>query len=506
MTKSATVRGGHLASVDLLSGKTWGFPEQHVEHIETHAAHVFLCGHYAFKMKKNVNLPYLDFSTVEKRRKVLAREFQINKSFAPQLYLSVIEIAGEPVLKMKRFPATSLLSWRVDHDGVSDTLASELAVTLVETHQHAEQSTVKGADIMKGLGLQLAEAFKKSSDCFPTKRTASFVSLCSNALKRVERILNQRSSNGLVRRCHGDAHCGNIVIIDGKPILFDAIEFSEKIGTIDVLYDLSFLLMDLLHHNQSRAANIILNRYLHLRRLNEDLSGLVAMPLFLATRAGVRALVTADLAHELSKSEVKEQLERASNYFDEGHHFLIPSSPRLICIGGLSGTGKSTLATGLAPWVGAPPGAFHIRTDVERKVLAGVGETEHLRPEFYLPDYSGRVYAGVIARAKAALQTGHSVIIDGVFAREEERNAVVCFAFEMRVKFLGLWLDAKPNLMKERVKHRIGDASDATPQVIDAQLKYELGKIEWQHVDASGTIAEVYDFARGLISIKGDRR
>jgi uncharacterized protein len=506
MTKSATVRGGHLVNVDLLSGKTWGFPDQHVEHIETHAAHVFLCGHFAFKMKKNVNLPYLDFSTVEKRRRVLAREFEINKSFAPQLYLGVIEISGEPVLKMKRFPAKSLLSWRVDHDGVSDALASELAITLAETHERAVPSTFKGAEIMKGLDLQLAEAFKKSPDCFPTKRTASFVSIYGYALKSVERVLNQRSDKGLVRRCHGDAHCGNIVIIDGKPILFDAIEFSEKIGTIDVLYDLSFLLMDLLHYNQLRAANIILNRYLHLRRQNEDLSGLAAMPLFLATRAGVRALVTADLAHEFSKREVKEQLERALNYFDASYQFLAPKSPLLICIGGLSGTGKSTLATSLAPWVGVPPGAIHIRTDIERKVLAGVGETEHLRPEFYLPGYSGRVYAEVIARAKGALQTGHSVIIDGVFAREEERKAVEYVAFEMRVSFLGLWLEAEPNLMKERVKHRIGDASDATPQVIDAQLKYELGKIEWQHVDAGGTVAEVYDLARGLISIKGAPR
>ena len=214
-------------------------------------------------------------------------------------------------------------------------------------------------------------------------------------------------------------HCGNIVLLEGKPTLFDAIEFSEKIATIDVLYDLAFLLMDLGRRGERRVANLVLNRYLHLRRAEEDLSGLAALPLFLATRAGVRALVTADLVHELEADASAKQRKDALEYFRASMAWLKPVQPRLICVGGLSGSGKSTLAARLAHDIGLAPGALHVRSDVERKVLAGVDETVHLPPESYSAAASEATYRAIFQRAKAALKAGHSVILDAVFAREE---------------------------------------------------------------------------------------
>ena len=283
-----------------LRGETWGYPGEPVEHMETHAAHVFLVADRAFKIKKAVKLPYLDFSDAEKRRAVLAQELAINRIFAPDLYLRTAEVKGEPVLVMRRFPSQALLSWQMAHGDIDPALAARLARMAADAHAQAPRREAGGAGIMMGLGAQLSSAFIDSPDIFRPAETLEFHALCESALKAGKPLLNARGERGLVRRCHGDMHSGNIIVEEGTPQLFDAIEFSEKIAIIDVLYDLAFLLMDLWTHDERRAANIVLNRYLHLRRAEEDLSGLALLPLFLSTRAGVRALVTADLAHELA--------------------------------------------------------------------------------------------------------------------------------------------------------------------------------------------------------------
>jgi uncharacterized protein len=486
---------------NFMVGETWGFPGSPVEHIETHAAHVFLCGNRAFKIKKDVKLPYLDFSTIDLRRTFIDRELVINREFAPDIYLTTIEKEGEPVLIMKRFDTQSILSWQVDHDGISDQLSGNLAASVAESHRKAAPATATGADIMTGLGEQLSKAFAASPDIFPAAQASRFTSLYQNLLRRLTPLLNRRGKTGLVRRCHGDMHCGNIVVIEGSPVLFDAIEFSEKIATIDVLYDLAFLIMDLLRHRQDRAANILLNRYLHLRRTEEDLSGLEALPLFLATRAGVRALVTADLAHELPVAQSTEQRRIAYDYFGACLDFLQPKPPVLICIGGLSGTGKSTLAASLAPTISPLPGAIHIRSDVERKVLAGVAENVHLAPEHYSQLNSQKIYDAILDRAGRVLAAGCSVVIDAVFSQSGERLTAQQLAVSRCIDFHGFWLEAAERTLKARVTSRHGDASDATPEVIDRQLKYDLGEITWTRIDASGSPAEVEACALSLLEL-----
>lgn len=479
-----------MVDAAFLKGETWGFAGAHVEHVETHAADVFLVGNRAFKIKKPVRLPYLDFSDAEKRRKVLEDELEINRPFAPDLYLQVAEVRGEPVLVMRRFGSHALLSWKMEHGGIDVALAGKLAAMIAESHVIAPRREAIGSDIMMGLGAQLSKAFIDSTDLFEPSQTLEFHALYEEALKRTRSLLNERSGQGLVRRCHGDMHAGNIIVEHGKPMLFDAIEFSEKIATIDVLYDLAFLLMDFWSHGEKAAANIVMNRYLNLRRAEEDISGLSLLPLFLSTRAGVRALVTADLVHELPISSSLRQRGQALDSFRDSISYLKPKPPVLICVGGISGSGKSTLAAGLAPHVGAAPGALHVRSDMERKILAGVDEMEKLPLQSYSRQASTIVYSACFGRAEAALSAGHSVVLDAVFAHEGERSIAASIAAKLRVDYHGIWLDAPSDILKSRVSSRRGDASDATADVVDMQLGYILGRLDWLRIDASGTPAE----------------
>ncbi|MGQ0485529.1 MAG: bifunctional aminoglycoside phosphotransferase/ATP-binding protein [Hyphomicrobiales bacterium] len=478
---------------NFLKGETWGFPAAAVEHIETHAAHVFLVAGRAFKIKKPVKLPYLDFSSLERRRAVLAHELAVNRAYAPTIYREVIEVEGEPVLVMNRFDRHDVLASYIDRHGIDSALAAKLAETAAEAHAIAPVAGAPGAAIMAELGLQLSRAFTASPDIFHSPETLEFHALFEEALQRLKPLLNRRGEKGLVRRCHGDMHCSNIVLIGGKPTLFDAIEFSERIATVDVLYDLAFLIMDLLRHGRSTAANIVLNRYLDLRRDAEDLSGLAALPLFLATRAGVRALVAADLLHELPANASQKQRGEALDYFRASLAFLKPARPELVCVGGLSGTGKSVLGSRLAPELGAAPGALHIRSDIERKVQAGVPETQRLRPEHYAPAASVKVYGAILARAEAALAAGQAVVLDAVFAQESERRAAQSLAQRRGIAFLGLWLEADAAILKSRVNARRNDASDATADVIDRQLRYDLGRLDWTRIDAGGSTEDTYE-------------
>ena len=480
-------------------GDTWGFPGSPVEHIETHAAHVFLCRDRAFKIKKNVKLPYLDFSTVEKRRSILKFELAINQTFAPDIYLNVAEKCGEPVLVMRRFATESILANLVIHGGLDEQLSAVLAATIADSHKHAVVANISGADIMTGLKEQLSKAFQDSPDLFSNSASQEFQALYGERLERLTPLLNARGAKGLVRRCHGDMHCGNIVVINDKPVLFDAIEFSEKIATIDVLYDLAFLLMDLMKFDQTRAANVVLNFYLNQRRAEEDLTGLATLPLFLATRAGVRALVTADLVHELQATKANKERDQTQEYFGDCINFLKPKKPKLICVGGGSGTGKTTLARSLAPIIGPLPGAIHVRSDVERKILAGVSETQRLSAEYYSKANSMKVYEATFARARYALSAGQSVVIDAVFGRESERLIAQALATELGLEFQGFWLEGTAEILKKRVAARINDASDATPAVVESQTKQQLGEISWTKIDASGRAEQVEANVKKLI-------
>jgi predicted kinase len=318
------------------------------------------------------------------------------------------------------------------------------------------------------------------------------------ALHGAAGVLDERAAAGFVRRCHGDLHLNNIVLWRGRPVLFDAIEFDDSLATIDTLYDLAFLLMDLDQRGQRSAANAVLNRYLWRSGAALDLQGLRALPLFLGLRSAIRAMVTAERAEQERDEAQARDRQAGHRYLGAALGYLEPAAPRLIAVGGLSGTGKSTLARVLAPDIGPAPGAVHLRSDLERKSIFGVGETTPLGSDAYTKTTSEKVYTTLNEKLRHVLAAGHAGVVDAVFARPGERAGIEAVAAGLGVPFQGLWLEAPPDALVGRVAARRGDASDATPDVVRRQLVYRIGDLtpSWTRVDASADAAATLARAR----------
>lgn len=477
-----------------------------IERMETHGARVFLAGNEAWKIKRAVQFPYMDLSTLEKRRAVCRREVEINGMWAPRIYLGCVPITrerdgrlafdgeGEPVewaVRMRRFPQSDMLGSIAETSGIGRDLARSLADAAFESHATAHRvDDPRGAERVGSLVDSVSTNLAGVSDILGTEDTVRFRRSAEAQHGRAAAVLDRRAEHGLVRRCHADLHLDNIVMWEGRPTLFDAIEFDEELASIDTLYDLAFLLMDLDHRGLRPAANVVLNRYLWRSQELLDLDGLAALPLFLGLRAGVRALVTAERAQQeqaaLGRDASRQRTERARSYLRAALVNLDQSKPALVAVGGLSGTGKSTLAAGLAPRIGPCPGAVHLRSDLERKALFGREETERLDGEAYTSAIAARVYGHLMEKAQRVLAAGHGVIVDAVFAAESERSGLEKIAIGTGVQLKGLWLTAPTTTLMDRVARRRNDASDATVDVVRQQLGYQIGALSpaWTNIDA----------------------
>jgi aminoglycoside phosphotransferase family enzyme/predicted kinase len=490
-----------------------------IEQFETHGALVFLAGEEAWKIKRAVRFPYLDFSTLEKRKAVCLREVDVNRGFAPEIYLGCTPITrardgrleldgdGEIVewaVRMRRFDQAALLSRVAKAGPILPALATNLADVVYESHCAAQAAVRHGeAERVERLVGSVYTTLADLRGILDTGAAQRFRERATAQTRRCATLLDERASAGLVRRCHGDLHLNNIVLWHGRPRLFDAIEFDDDLATIDSLYDLAFLLMDLVRNGQPTAANIVLNRYLWRSNTSLDLRGLRALPLFLGLRAGIRAMVTAERAHQEQGDANVRDGRMACALLDAAISYLTPGVPQLIAIGGLSGTGKSTLGRALAPEVGPVPGAVHLRSDLERKGQHGVEETERLGPHAYTEPANRKVYATLHTKAHTALAAGHAAIVDAVFARPEERAEVEAVAVELGVTFRGLWLEAPPSQLLDRVRARTGDASDATVDVVRQQLGVNAGGLSanWVSVDAGGKAGTTLAKAREALAV-----
>jgi uncharacterized protein len=472
---------------------------ERIERIETHVSLIFLAGDRAYKLKRAVRLPYLDFSTAEQRRAACAAELALNRRTAPSLYLNLRRIGRDAagrigfvddrpaidwVVVMRRFDQASLFDALAQNGELDGPLIDALADHIAQFHAVAEKRPDQGgAAALADIALTNHEVLAAIPDgVFSAERVAAILAKWRQGLAAAAPLLEARRAGGKVRRCHGDLHLRNICLVDSKPTLFDCLEFSETLASIDILYDLAFLLMDLEHRGLGHFANRVLNRYLD--RTEED-DGLAAMPLFLSLRAGIRAHVTATALANLADQDKKpEMAEEARCYLDLAHLFLEPQPARLIAIGGLSGSGKSTLAAGLAPELGLRPGARVLRSDVTRKLALGAAPETRLPPEAYTAEISRRVYDALQEKARAALAAGYTTIIDAVALMPQERRAFAEVAREAGVPFTGLWLEAEPQAMAQRIGERRGDASDATAEVLALQLQQDPGSIDWVRIDA----------------------
>jgi aminoglycoside phosphotransferase family enzyme/predicted kinase len=496
-----------------------GRPSTHggsaVRRIDTHAGVVFLAGARALKVKRAVRFPFLDFSTLEKRKTACFAEIEANRPFAPSLYHGVIAItreadgalalagAGEPVewaVDMQRFDETKTLDRLADQSAIDLALADSLAREIATAHARAP--VVTAAPWIGALAAYVEQndsAFRAHSELFPVASVARLTAASRTALSRIRPMLVERGNRGLVRRGHGDLHLGNIALIDGQPVPFDALEFDPVVASGDVLYDLAFLLMDLVERKLQPAANVVLNRYLAQTRRLEDLDALAALPFLMSMRAAIRAKVTAARAAVAPQTDRASIVKAATAYFDLAAAVIDPPPPRLVAIGGLSGTGKSLLSKSLAPELMPAPGAVVLRSDAERKALFGVAETDRLPGDAYTADVTERTYTVLADKARRVTAAGHSAIVDAVFSTPAERAAISAVALAGRVAWQALFLTADLATRIARVGHRAGDASDADAAIARQQESYALGSMDWGIVDASGTPADTLARAKKIL-------
>jgi len=490
-----------------------------VQRIDTHGAVVFLAGDRAFKLKRAVRYPFFDFSTLEKRRIACTAEVTLNRRTAPQVYEGLGAVVARPggalalaaegpqpgdrvvewLVVMRRFDQEDLLDRIAARGDLSPRLMLDLADAVAAFHEEAEPVTDGGgAAEMRRLVAGVADRLRVYPDLFPGDRVRQYAALSEAALTRHGDLLDRRRDAGYVRHCHGDLHLRNIVMIDGAPVPFDCIEFDERLAVGDVLYDLAFLLMDLEHRKLRHQANILFNRYLE---ATGDIAGLALLPLFLSLRAGIRAhIAAAAVETQGTRTEADAQAAEARSYMDLALTLLQPPPARLIVVGGLSGTGKTTLARELAPEVGPSPGAVILRSDALRKRMLGVDESVRLTAESYSEAVTARVYGEMAGRAGLALDCRHAVICDGVYARAEQRRAIEAIARQAHMPFTGLWLVADQQTQLARVVDRVGDASDATADIVRRQAAYDIGEMTWEIIPANGPPGEVAAIARRLIA------
>jgi hypothetical protein len=484
----------------LSRGQSHGLGTERVERIDTHISAVFLAGGRAYKMKRAVTFPYLDYSTLELRRRACERELRLNRRTAPHLYRAVVAVtrepdgglalggAGEPVewlVEMVRFDQDQLLDRLAAAGRLEVPLAVRLARTVAAFHEHAlprRDCDAVGA-MRRVLDDNVREMLDDASGTFDAGRCRALHAASMAAVERHAFLMDARRMHGLVRQCHGDLHLHNVCLVGGEPILFDAIEFNDELSCIDVAYDFAFLLMDLWHRHLPVHANAALNAYFERR---PDYAGLLLLPLYLSCRAAIRAKVSvAEAAVQADGSLARPLLAEAAEYLRLAERFLERRRPTLAAIGGFSGSGKTTLAARLAPSLGAAPGAVVLRTDVIRKRLFGADAQQRLPESAYDPEVTALVYARAFHAAEGCLRAGQSVVLDAVFADPRHRQAAERLAIDTGVPLAPLWLDVPFEIAAGRLGRRTHDASDATVRVLRKQLQAGAGYLTWLRLDAS---------------------
>jgi uncharacterized protein len=464
-------------------------PVSQFDIVETHISYILLTGPYAYKFKKPVDPGFLDFSTLNRRKRYCEEELRLNRRHAEELYLEVITITGDeqspmingkgPVLeyavKIVQFDRNLELDKLIVKEGLTPALIDKLATTIAAFHDEAEVTDEKNdAGSLEYVWHPVAENFSQiktrlQDDHAYSERLASLARLSEAELEKLKHAIDVRKTQGFIRECHGDMHLGNIVLINNEPVIFDCIEFSEELRWIDVLNDIAFLIMDLDEHGCSELSHRLLNAYLEHTR---DYAGLSVLRFYLVYRAMVRAKVACiRLGQEHHDEQTRSDYRR---YIDMACIYMEQQRPVLFMTYGVSGSGKTTVSQLLLErW-----GAIRIRSDLERISLHGLADDEKsgspIGGGLYSPENTQRTYNRLSGLSVDLLNAGYSVIVDATFLQASYRRDFIELGYACNVPFVILHCRASEDQLKKRIqlRHAKGDdASEANLQVLEHQLE-----------------------------------
>lgn len=452
----------------LSTAAAYGLAGAAVERIETHCSIVFLAGDRAYKLKRAVAFSALDYTTLDRREAACRAELALNRRTAPDLYLGIhairrrpggalaIDGEGEPVdwvVVMRRFDQADLLDRLAEAGCLTPALIGDLAAEIARFHAAAEPvAGFGGAEgIRAAIELNLRD-HRTVENVLGRDAVENLYEVSLGALGRVALLLDRRRVEGKIKRCHGDLRLANICLLDGRPTLFDAIEFCDRLSCVDVLFDLAFLLMDLDHRGLVLPASSLFNRYLD---LTGDGGGLPALPLMLSVRAATRAYSRAGAAQRQTDPRRARHYAAASrSHLARALSLLAEAPGRLIALGGVAGSRTEAIADGLAATFRPAPGARVLRASTIRRRLLALPPEARLPAAAYDRETSGRVHAALADEAAEVIRAGFTAIVDAGFADPAQRSAIAAAARDASAPFLGLWLGAPGDLESDDAASR----------------------------------------------------
>lgn len=452
--------------------QTYPHPAGRIRRIETHISLVYLAGRFAYKVKKPVDLGFVNFASLSARRRACDDECRLNRRLAPRIYLGVTPIVRrgrssrlggakniiDYAVTMRRFDNARLFSTLLEARALDATIIERTAQRIARFHRTASHTSPDRRFGSAALvAAQLRTVLTKLDHEAHGEPGHAVTAWCEAALGRLAAHIEARRLQGFVRECHGDLHLQNIVLQGTKPVVFDCIEFDAALRWIDVVSDLAFLMMDLKAHACDALATHALNAWL---AETGDYAGMKAQRLFIVYRALVRALV----------ETLKQHPDDARRYLNVAKRTACDPSPCLLLCHGFSGSGKSLASECLAPLIGA----VRMSSDTERKRGKPLSppDAERLTERAYTPRALDMQYERLLASARDVLESGLNVIVDATFLKRGHRERFIGLADELALPVLILDFDAPEATLHARVAARSrlkGVLSDADLSVLQAQ-------------------------------------
>ena len=473
--------------IALMNPVLYDHPVTNLQLIETHISWVILTGPYAYKIKKPVNLGFLDFSTLEKRQFYCKEELRLNRRLAPEVYLQIVKITGAPdqpsfmgednaieyAVKMVQFPQEAQLDRVLEHGDLQPERVDSIARMISNFHQQieiADEGSVYGdpEHVYQPVLENFSQIRERVTDSKFIEILDELACWSESAYADLQHVFVKRKKEGFIRECHGDLHLRNLAWFNDSPIAFDCLEFNPELRWIDVISEVAFLVMDLQDHQQPQMAQRFLNGYLE---YSGDYAGVRVLLFYLVYRALVRAKVDAIRLDQaaISADEKAEEEKSFSGYLELAQDYTRRATPQIIITRGLSASGKSTLTEPLLEQLGA----IRIRSDVERKRIFGVGSgneaTVAVGEGIYSPEAINLTYDRLVELAGLVIDAGYSVIIDATFKKEEHRKQFRDLATAKKVPFVILEFTASIDTLRHRIEVRKRDVSDADLLVLEHQ-------------------------------------